>query len=80
MSSFYTASLYPFPSSPDRINSSQPYTDFLVEESPLSLFIHRRPYATFMRTLGHDLDLIKGFLEFLTYCLRFLIDFNSLSQ
>ena len=61
VSSLYQAYLYPFPHSSSSSDST-PYTDLLVEEHPLSLFIHRKPYATFLRTPGHDLDLIKGFL------------------
>ena len=43
-------------------DSGRTYSDLLVEEHPLSLFIHGQPYATFMRTPGADQDLIKGFL------------------
>ena len=60
-SALYKAHLYPFPNSSSNYDSES-YTDLLAEEHPLSLFIHRQPYATFMRTPGHDLDLIKGFL------------------
>ena len=54
------------------------YQDFLAEESPLELIIQGVPYAVFMRTPGHDLDLITGFL-FTERIIEELDDINVLT-
>ena len=58
MQALYTAELYSDPTQSDPSS----YTDYLIEESALSLWINQQPAAVFMRTPQHDLDLVCGFL------------------
>ena len=57
MKALYQAQLY----QNGRLND-QTYSDYLIEESALSLFVNQSSFAIFMRTPKHDLDLVCGFL------------------
>jgi FdhD protein len=57
MKALYQAKLYQ-----SKLPHDQIYHDYLIEESPLSLLVNQNPFAIFMRTPQHDLDLVCGFL------------------
>lgn len=57
MKALYQANLYQ-----SKLPDDQIYHDYLIEESPLSLIVNQSPFAIFMRTPQHDLDLVCGFL------------------